>query len=115
MKAPEIVDTRGDYVVIDGKRFKLNLKQKLSNLTAAYEAVVKRMKLEMPSIDAALALLVTLEINDNLNENALFFKSCIQRAAFLEKEIAAVNLIAATLVDEKMYLLSAADVKRFSA
>jgi len=115
MKA-EIVDTtKGDYCVLPGEKIKQNIKHKTNALQIALDKLLSRMALEMPDTKTAIALMVTLHGTRALNEQALFFKACIERAAELETQLAELNVFATTLVDNVNYRISDEFIRKTSS
>lgn len=110
----EIIDARGgDYVLADGRRLRMLLKEKIHGLEESYKNLLLRMNNELQTKEEAVTLMVALNSNISLNEKALFFKACVERAAFLEREIKELNTLGQSFMEGAVYKITIQDAVRF--
>jgi len=97
---PTVVDTRdNDYIVFKGEYIRGAIRNKLNGLQTAYDALLIRMNNELPSKEEGILLMVALKDNVALNERAMFFAACIERASYLQREIRELSTIGNTFSD----------------
>lgn len=110
-----VIDARnGDYVLIKGQTIRSLLKNKISALQNDLARLLERLNNEIPDKKDAVAIMVSLAGDPSLlNERALFFKACIERVAFLEKEIRELLALGHTFAPETTYKITVADAVRF--
>lgn len=115
MSKIEAIDARhGDHVRAPGNVLKQLIRQRIVSLRDAHVALVKRMNLEMPDKETAITLMVTMAGEPSaMNERALFFQACVDRCAFLEKEMAYLNTVGQTFDDHAIYMVTVEDAQRF--
>lgn len=110
----EVIDARaGDHILADGKRLRVIIKEKIHGLEEAYKTLLLRMNNELQSKEEAVTLMVALQASSALNEKALFFKACVDRAAYLEREIKELNTIGQSFMEGAVYKITLQDAVRF--
>lgn len=110
----EVIDARtGDHILADGKRLRLIIKEKIHGLEDAYKALLLRMNNELQTKEEAVTLMVALHTSAALNEKALFFRACVERAAYLETEIKELNTIGQSFMESAVYKITLQDAMRF--
>jgi hypothetical protein len=115
-KKLEIVDARGeDYVVFPGKLLRNLMRNKIGILNDELTRLMSRMNNEIPTKEAAVALMVTVAGDmKGANEAALFMKASIERALYLEGEIKALNVLAQCFYDDETpYHITVAQAQRY--
>ena len=111
----EVIDARGgDHVLVQGKILRNLIRGRIGTYRDQYKALMERMNNELPDKAAAIPLMIALYIQDNsVNEQALFFRACIERAVWLDKEIRELNTLGATFTDDVVYRITVDDASRF--
>lgn len=110
----EVIDARGgDYVLADGRRLRNLLRERIHGLEESYKALIVRINNEIQSKEEAVTLLVALSSSLPLNEKALFFKACVERAAWIEKEIRELNTLGQSFMEAAVYKITLQDAVRF--
>jgi predicted ester cyclase len=110
----EIIDARGgDYVTAQGKVLRMLIKERIHGLETSYKQLVERMNNEIPDKADAVTLMIALADNVALNERALFFKACVERAAYFDREIRELNTLGQTFREDAVYMLTVQDAIRY--
>jgi len=113
MKEAPILDARGgDHVEAEGQALRDIIRNRVGLYQDQYKALLDRMDLEMPDKKTAVALMVSLAGDASLTANALFFKACIEKAAWLEKEIRALTTLGQSFSPTRVYRITLADAQR---
>jgi hypothetical protein len=115
MSKQEVIDARGgDHVLAEGKTLRSVIRNKIGVYRDQYNALMARMNNELPSKEDAIPLMIALHVNDaSVNERVLFFRACVERAAWLDKEIRELNTLAQTFSEGGVYRLNVSDAARF--
>lgn len=115
MAKESIIDARGgDSVIIAGDKLRMIIRARIKAYQEEHEALLKRMNNELPDKETAITLMVALAVNDTtVKAQVLFFKACIDRAAFLDREIRALNTLGQTYADSQIYMVTVADCARY--
>lgn len=109
----EVIDARGgDHVVAQGSTIRSLIRNTVGKYQDQYKAILDRMDHEMPDKKTAVALMVSLQSGRDLTANALFFKGCIEKAAWLDAEISALNTLGQTFEAGRVYRITLADAQR---
>lgn len=109
----EIIDARGsDHVIASGSTIRNLIRNTVGKYQDQYKAILDRMDNEMPDKKTAVALMVSLQSGRGLTANALFFKGCIEKAAWLDAEISALNTLGQTFQDGRTYRITMTDAQR---
>ncbi len=110
----DLIDARGgDYIVAQGKIIRSLIKERIHGLQTSYKALVERMNNEIQNKEEAVLLMIALRENVGLNEKAMFFKACVERAAFLENEIKELNTLGQSFREDALYQITLKDAVRF--
>lgn len=110
----EIIDARGgDYITAQGKALRSLIKERIHGLETSYKLLVDRMNNEIPTKQDAVTLMIALSDNVALNERALFFKACVERAAYFDREIRELNTLGASFRDDAVYQITLKDAIRY--
>lgn len=110
----ELIDARNaDYIVAQGKILRTLIKERIHGLQTSYKALVERMNNEIQNKEEAVLLMIALRETVGLNEKALFFKACVERAAFLEAEIKDLNTLGQSFREDALYQITLKDAVRF--
>lgn len=115
MSKVEIIDARGgDHVLVQGAVIQNVIRNRIGILQDKYKALMARMTNELSSKEAAIPLMIAMALDDNsLNENARFFKSCVEQGAWLDKEIRELTTIGQTFMKDGSYRITIADAARY--
>lgn len=111
----EIVDARGgENVLTDGTKLRNLLRGRIKSYQEQYDQLLNRMNNELPTKEAAVTLMIALEVNDStVNAQVLFFQACIAKAAWLDKEIRQLTTIGQALQDGVAYMITIQDAARY--
>jgi len=110
----ETIDARGgDYVIAEGKALRDLIRGKINGIQASYRALLERMNNELSSKEEAVTLMVAMGDSVALNERAMFFKACVDRCAFLEKELRELNTLGSSFQPGCNYRITITDASRF--
>lgn len=86
--AAQPVDTSKEaFVIVDGKVLRRHILNRIGLLSDSCTKLYERIAKEIPDVQSAAALIVSLQGATNLNEHALIIRALAQRAAELESEI----------------------------
>ena len=97
----------------DGRRLRLLIKEKIHGLEESYKSLLSRMNNELQTKEEAVTLMVALNSDVALNEKALFFKACVERAAYIEQEIKQLNTLGQSFMESAVYKITLQDAVRF--
>ncbi|NBU69939.1 MAG: hypothetical protein EBS53_00590 [Bacteroidetes bacterium] len=110
----ELIDARGgDYITAQGQVLRKLIKQRIQDLETAYRRLVDRMNNEIPDKSDAVTLMIALSDNVALNERALFFKACVERAAYFDREIRELNTLGQSFREDAVYQITLKDAIRY--
>jgi hypothetical protein len=115
MSGKEIIDARGaDHVLVEGKTIRNVIRNRINEYQGQYKKLLERMNYELATKEDAVLIMVAMSVNDrSLTENTMFFRACVDRAAWLDKEIRALNTIAQTFAEGMSYRITVTDAARF--
>lgn len=114
MKTPEIIDARGgDYVTAQGDALRTLIKNRIAALQDDYRRLLDRIDYEIADKKDAVGLLIALAGGGDINERAMFFKACLDKAARIEKEIRELNTLGASFRKDAIYRITIKDAERF--
>jgi len=110
----EIIDARGgDYITAQGDVLRKLIKERIHGLETSYKQLIERMNNEIPDKADAVTLMIALSDNVSLNERALFFKACVERAAYFDREIRELNTLGQTFRSDAIYRITLSDAVRY--